>query len=142
MSARTWSATPGPSGRTPRSPRRPALICCSRHRRRRSTRPASRRPSRCSGSPTASRARRGAAARLRTAEGERSTDALLRAAREAMLPFDVSPEYLALVDPETLEPLVELTARGLLAIAARIGGVRLIDNELLQPAQVPVPTTT
>jgi pantoate--beta-alanine ligase len=83
-----------------------------------------------------------AAARVRAAEGERSADALLRAAREAMVRFEVSPEYLALVDPETLEPLVELTGAGLLAIAARIGEVRLIDNELLQPAHVPAPTTT
>jgi pantoate--beta-alanine ligase len=83
-----------------------------------------------------------AAARLRAAEGERSADALLRTAREAMLRFEVSPEYLALVDPETLEPLVKLTGAGLLAIAARIGEVRLIDNELLQPAHVRVQTTT
>jgi pantoate--beta-alanine ligase len=74
------------------------------------------------------------AARELAAAGERSTAALLAAAREAMRPFDVVPEYVALVDPETLEPLAELGGGALLAIAARIGEVRLIDNALLEPS--------
>ena len=68
------------------------------------------------------------------AEGERSAAALLDAARRVMLCFGVEPEYLALVDPETLEPCESLTGESLLAVAARIGEVRLIDNALLQPA--------
>ena len=68
------------------------------------------------------------------AEGECSAAALLDAARRAMLCFGVEPEYLALVDPETLEPCESLTGESLLAVAARIGEVRLIDNALLQPA--------
>jgi pantoate--beta-alanine ligase len=83
-----------------------------------------------------------AAARRLAADGERSIEALLGAAREAMQRFDVSPEYVALVDPQTLEPLEELSRDGLLAIAARLGDVRLIDNELLQPSHAPVPPTT
>jgi len=66
--------------------------------------------------------------------GELSAHALLRAAREAMRPFDVEPEYLALVEPDTLEPLDALAGPALLALAARVGEVRLIDNEILQPA--------
>jgi pantoate--beta-alanine ligase len=66
--------------------------------------------------------------------GERSARALLDAAREAMRPFDVQPEYLALVDPGTLEPLTRLTGEALLALAARIGEVRLIDNAIVAPA--------
>ena len=42
-------------------------------------------------------------------------------------------EYVALVDPDTLAPLSELERRGLLLIAARVGGVRLIDNETVGP---------
>jgi pantoate--beta-alanine ligase len=80
-----------------------------------------------------------AAARDLAAGGERSAEALLEAARRAMRSFGVAPEYLALVDPETLEPLRELAGEGLLAVAARLGMVRLIDNELLQPSQAPVP---
>jgi pantoate--beta-alanine ligase len=82
------------------------------------------------------------AARTLASDGERSTEALLRAALEAMTAFGVTPEYLAIVDPRTLEPLDELTGQGLLAVAARIGEVRLIDNELLQPKQSPHPRSS
>jgi pantoate--beta-alanine ligase len=73
------------------------------------------------------------AASERAAAGERSGQALLDAAREAMLSLDVEPEYLALVDPDTLEPLEMLVRKALLAVAARIGSIRLIDNVILQP---------
>jgi len=66
------------------------------------------------------------------ASGERSAQAIVSAAREAMRPFEVEPEYLALVDPDTLEPLEQLTDTALLALAARIGAVRLIDNAILR----------
>lgn len=68
------------------------------------------------------------------ADGERSGETILGHAREAMRPFDVEPEYVALVDPYTLEPLERLDRRALLAIAARIGGTRLIDNTILEPS--------
>jgi pantoate--beta-alanine ligase len=75
----------------------------------------------------------------RAAAGERSARALLDAAREAMLALGVEPEYLALVDPETLEPLDTLVRESLLAVAARIGEVRLIDNAVLEPADASTP---
>jgi pantoate--beta-alanine ligase len=75
-----------------------------------------------------------AAARELAADGERSTPALLARARAAMEPFDVRPEYLALVDPDTFEPLERLDGQALLALAARIGDVRLIDNTTLAPS--------
>jgi pantoate--beta-alanine ligase len=68
------------------------------------------------------------------AAGERSAGALLEAASEAMLALGVAPEYLALVDPDTLEELDTLAPQSLLAVAARIGEVRLIDNAVLEPA--------
>jgi pantoate--beta-alanine ligase len=76
------------------------------------------------------------AVRTLAAGGEQSADALLAVGRET-LDGDVSLEYLALVDPETLEPLARLDRPALLAIAARIGQVRLIDNTTLQPADTP-----
>jgi pantoate--beta-alanine ligase len=76
------------------------------------------------------------AARVLAAAGERSAQALLDAAREAMRPFDVEPEYIALVEPDTLEPVLTLTAAALLALAARVGKVRLIDNTVLAPAAI------
>ncbi len=76
-----------------------------------------------------------AGARELAGAGEHSVGALLEAARAAMRPFDVEPEYLALVDPESLEPLSDLDRPGLLALAARVGDVRLIDNIVLDPAR-------
>jgi pantoate--beta-alanine ligase len=78
------------------------------------------------------------AARALAARGERSSQALLDAAHEAMRPFDVEPEYVALVEPDTLEPVATLTGEALLALAARIGEVRLIDNTTLTPVTQPL----
>jgi pantoate--beta-alanine ligase len=66
--------------------------------------------------------------------GERSTEALLDAAHTALGAFEMRADYLELVDPDTLEPLAELDRPALLAIAAHVGGVRLIDNATLLPA--------
>jgi pantoate--beta-alanine ligase len=76
-----------------------------------------------------------AAERL-AAEGERSGEALLAYARAALERFGVEPEYVELVDPDTFEPLSSLQRPGLLALAARVGDTRLIDNILLRPARV------
>jgi pantoate--beta-alanine ligase len=69
--------------------------------------------------------------------GERSAEALLSAARAAMTAFAVEPEYLALVDPDTLEPVTRLDGPALLAVAAHVGDTRLIDNSILDPFAVP-----
>jgi pantoate--beta-alanine ligase len=68
------------------------------------------------------------------AGGERSAQAILAAAREAMRSYDVEPEYLTLVAPDTFEPIDRLEGEALLALAARIGETRLIDNAILHPA--------
>ncbi|MGA2320776.1 MAG: pantoate--beta-alanine ligase [Solirubrobacteraceae bacterium] len=78
------------------------------------------------------------AAREYAAGGERSAELLLQAARTAMIGFGVEPEYLTLVDPDTLEPVETLAHEALLALAARIGEVRLIDNALLLAATEPL----
>lgn len=86
-----------------------------------------------------------AAAAAAVANGERDADALIGVAREAMAPFEVEPEYLALVSPDTLEPIERLREPALLAIAARIGATRLIDNTTLYPntpAEPQFPTKT
>jgi pantoate--beta-alanine ligase len=61
-------------------------------------------------------------------EGERDAAALIARARAAMTPFDVVPEYLAVVDPQTLAPVAAIDDEALVAVAARVGAVRLIDN--------------
>jgi pantoate--beta-alanine ligase len=43
-------------------------------------------------------------------------------------------EYVEVVDPETLLPIEDVSEGALLAIAAQIGGTRLIDNVLLPPS--------
>ena len=45
---------------------------------------------------------------------------------------EVVADYIALVDPETFEPLDEITGRALIAIALRIGEARLTDSRLLR----------
>jgi pantoate--beta-alanine ligase len=70
------------------------------------------------------------------AAGERDADRV-RAAAMAEL-GDLKPEYLALVDPLTFAPLHTVSARTLVAVAAKVGPVRLIDNIVLEP--VPVAT--
>ncbi len=76
-----------------------------------------------------------AAAAAAVKDGERSADVLMATARAAMSAFDVEPEYIALVQPDTLDPVVRLEQPALLAIAARIGSTRLIDNVTLTPSQ-------
>ncbi|TKV60727.1 pantoate--beta-alanine ligase [Nakamurella flava] len=66
------------------------------------------------------------------AAGERRTAVLLERTRDVLAAADITPEYVALVDPGSFAPvtdLVELDGRpGILALAATVGGVRLIDN--------------
>ncbi|WP_072720075.1 bifunctional pantoate--beta-alanine ligase/(d)CMP kinase [Planktothrix tepida] len=47
----------------------------------------------------------------------------------------VQVEYIDLVEPETLIPLTTLDTTGLLAVAARVGTTRLIDNLILRHRQ-------
>jgi pantoate--beta-alanine ligase len=77
-----------------------------------------------------------AAANL-AANGERSAQVLLAAGHEVLDAEELQLEYLALVDPDTLEAVEDLERPALLLVAARIGQVRLIDNTILQPAARP-----
>jgi pantoate--beta-alanine ligase len=40
-------------------------------------------------------------------------------------------EYIALVDPDTFAPVTTVDGRTVVALAARVGGTRLIDNIIL-----------
>jgi pantoate--beta-alanine ligase len=62
-------------------------------------------------------------------EGERQSPALeRRMGQELSREPEVRVEYIAIVDPETLEPVSQAEGRTVIAIAARVGGTRLIDN--------------
>ena len=47
---------------------------------------------------------------------------------------DLSVEYAEVVDAETLAPVESLSRAVLVAVAARVGSTRLIDNTVLRPA--------
>lgn len=66
--------------------------------------------------------------------GERRTAAIESIGREAMRARGVEPEYFAAVSAETLLPFDTLTGEILLAVAAPVGDVRLIDNEIVRIA--------
>jgi pantoate--beta-alanine ligase len=71
------------------------------------------------------------AAEVSVAAGERDASTVARAGRDAMRAFGVEPEYFELVSAGTLEPLDTLAGDVLIAVAARVGPVRLIDNVIL-----------
>jgi pantoate--beta-alanine ligase len=65
--------------------------------------------------------------------GERNSHALIEAGKqtfthEALVRLD----YFEIVDPETLDPVDDLSRGGLAAVAAFVGNVRLIDNIVLR----------
>jgi pantoate--beta-alanine ligase len=74
---------------------------------------------------------------LRAAEGRARAGSLaegLEAARRELAAAGVEPEYLEARDAENLNPVAELNGRPvLIAVAAQVGGARLIDNVLIQP---------
>jgi pantoate--beta-alanine ligase len=73
-----------------------------------------------------------AAAEDTVARGERDASAVQAAARAALDAFGVDPEYLAVVDARTLAPVAEIDGETLVAVAARIGETRLIDNTVIR----------
>jgi pantoate--beta-alanine ligase len=78
------------------------------------------------------------AAREAVAQGERDA-ARVRAVALAEM-GDVEPEYLTIVDPVSFSVLSTIAAPALVAVAARVGPVRLIDNVILEPVPSPVAT--
>jgi pantoate--beta-alanine ligase len=67
------------------------------------------------------------------AASEHDARAILEAARAALAEHAIRPEYLALVDPDTLDAVGTLDRDALLVIAARFGQTRLIDNAIVRP---------
>jgi pantoate--beta-alanine ligase len=64
--------------------------------------------------------------------GERSAIALEAIARTHLEERGVTEvDYVAIADPGTLEPLAQATAGTIVALAARVGRTRLIDNMIL-----------
>ena len=67
------------------------------------------------------------------AEGERDAARALAAGAPILAEAGITPEYFAAVSANTLEPVAQLDGETLVAIAAKLGDVRLIDNVLVTP---------
>lgn len=65
------------------------------------------------------------------ADGETRAEEALDVGRAILSQEGINPEYFAAVDPNTLAPVARLEEGTLIAIAARVGGVRLIDNVII-----------
>jgi pantoate--beta-alanine ligase len=67
-------------------------------------------------------------------EGETSTDNLVEIATSELRNAGIEPEYVEARSAEDLSPVAELNGRPLLvAVAARVGRARLIDNVVIAP---------
>jgi pantoate--beta-alanine ligase len=72
------------------------------------------------------------AAREAVDAGERDAGAVAAAGTSSMRADGVEPEYFAVVDRGSLQPLTALSGDVLIAVAARVGPVRLIDNIVMR----------
>jgi pantoate--beta-alanine ligase len=70
-------------------------------------------------------------AEARVGAGELDAGAILAAARAELDAAGVDPEYLELRSAEDLSPVERVDGSTLLAVAARVGRARLIDNTIL-----------
>ena len=67
-------------------------------------------------------------------DGETSTEALVERARDELRRAGIEPEYVEARATEDLSPIAELNGRSVLvAVAARVGKARLIDNIVITP---------
>jgi pantoate--beta-alanine ligase len=72
------------------------------------------------------------AAEEAAASGERSAATIVERAREELRNAGIDPEYVEARDAEDLSPVAELNGRPvMIAVAARVGGARLIDNVIV-----------
>ena len=69
-------------------------------------------------------------------EGIDDADRLLEAIREELSRHpDVAVDYVAIVERDSFRPVRRLSVPSVAAVAARIGGTRLIDNVVLEPRE-------
>ena len=68
---------------------------------------------------------------MAVAGGETNADTVLKVGRSILIEEGIEPEYFAAVSAETLAPVDVIEGETLVAIAARFGSVRLIDNVIV-----------
>lgn len=74
-----------------------------------------------------------AAGRAAVAAGERDAEAAAAVVSRELAGASITAEYIAVVDPDTFAPLERIERPALIALAARVGPVRLIDNMEVAP---------
>lgn len=74
-----------------------------------------------------------AAGRAAVAAGERDARAAAAVVARELAGASIAAEYIAVVDPDTFAPLERIERPALIALAARVGPVRLIDNMEVAP---------
>lgn len=72
------------------------------------------------------------AAEQAVAEGRTDASAVVGAASKVLAAAGIEPEYLELRSPDDLRELARVEGPALLAVAARVGSARLIDNRILE----------
>lgn len=71
-------------------------------------------------------------ARQMALNGEQSSQTIINIVREVITQDDhLIPQYIEIVDPETLKKRKRIDSKALLAVAVFAGGVRLIDNVII-----------
>jgi len=65
--------------------------------------------------------------------GVRQTNRLITSIQHMLLEQHLNIDYIAAVDPQTLKNVELLSGPTVLAVAARVGNTRLIDNVVVQP---------
>ena len=67
-------------------------------------------------------------------DGEQRPARIVRAVKQVLSQgTHIRIQYVEVVDPMTLEPVGRVTGRVLIAVAARVGAARLIDNMVVKP---------
>jgi pantoate--beta-alanine ligase len=72
-------------------------------------------------------------ARQLVAQGQRDANCIARQMTEMIIAEGGAIDYVALVDPETLEPVHQIHGPVIALLAVKVGDTRLIDNVLLTP---------
>jgi len=66
------------------------------------------------------------------AQGERDAAKIVKTMMHVLSQAPVEIDYVAIVDPDTLEPVAEVKSASVALVAARVGKTRLIDNHILE----------
>ncbi len=76
------------------------------------------------------------AVRSSVLSGQRDPDAAIAAGRAELAAAGVEPEYLSVVDADTIDPVARIEGDVIALVAARVGSTRLIDNMPIRAGEI------